>query len=57
MNAIPESFGVKSAPQKQLGLRVLASNASHHARPGLFVYINHWHSSFACGRVRIGAGI
>ncbi len=58
VDTVTEPICVKSAPQKQLGLRVLAPNTSHHARASLFVYnISHLRSSFASECARIGTGL
>ena len=58
MNAVSKAVCVESAPKEQFGLRVLASDTRHHARARLLVYnIHQLHSSFAFGRVRIGAGL
>lgn len=58
VDAIAKAIGMKCAPQQQLWLGVLASNAGHHSRASLFVYnICHMRSTFASESARIGVGL
>ena len=57
VNAVSKPIRVESMPQRQLRLRILATDAGHHAGTSLLVYdICHLHPSSAHHYERIGIG-